>query len=131
MEVASNDLSVQQIISATGKLSLPDLEKVFASVLTLRAQRKHPSLPEAEVALLEQINSGLPQPLRERLRELKAKRADHSINDAEYEELTRLVLQAEELHATRMTALGELALLRGVALDALMDQLGIRFPENA
>jgi len=38
--------------------------------------------------------------------------------------------RAEELHAERMAAMVELAKLRGVSLPELMNQLGIRFPEN-
>jgi hypothetical protein len=69
--------------------------------------------------------------MRERLSSLRAKREGETITDAEYEELTRLTLQAEELHAERMDAMVKLARLRGVSLPALMDQLNIRFPENA
>jgi hypothetical protein len=61
---------------------------------------------------------------------LRAKREDESITDTEYEELTRLTDQAEELHANRMAALAELAKFRGVSLPVLMDQLGIHFPED-
>jgi hypothetical protein len=35
------------------------------------------------------------------------------------------------LHAERLAALADLAKLRGVTLPALMDQLGIRFPDNS
>ncbi|MEP7341423.1 MAG: hypothetical protein ABI977_27075 [Acidobacteriota bacterium] len=64
------------------------------------------------------------------MQELKAKRADGSITDAEYEELTQLADQAEVLHAERMTALGELARLRGLRLSEMMAELGLHFPEN-
>jgi len=85
---------------------------------------------EEESALLARINQGLPEELRERLSSLRAKREDGTITDTEYEELTRLTLQAEELHAERMAAMVKLARLRGVTLPVLMDQLGIHFPEN-
>jgi hypothetical protein len=44
--------------------------------------------------------------------------------------MIRLTDRAEELHADRMAALVALAKCRGVSLAALMDQLGIHFPEH-
>lgn len=130
METMPNQISTEQIISAVTQLSLPELERVFDRVLALQAERKAPRLAEEEPALLARINQGLPEELRERLSSLRAKREDETITDAEYEELTRLTLQAEELHAERMEAMVKLARLRGVSLPALMDQLNIHFPEN-
>ena len=130
METQSGQLSTEQIISAVTQLSLTELEQVFDRVLAIQAERKAPHLSEEEPALIARINQGLPEELRERLSSLRAKREDETITDAEYEELTRLTLQAEELHAERMAAMVRLARLRGVSLPALMDQLNIHFPEN-
>ncbi len=130
METMPNQISTEQIISAVTQLSLPELERVFDRVLALQAERKAPRLAEEEPALLARINQGLPEELRESLSSLRAKREDETITDAEYEELTRLALQAEEFHAERMAAMVKLARLRGVSLPALMDQLNIHFPEN-
>jgi hypothetical protein len=109
---------------------LQELERVFDRVLALQAERKAPRLTEEEPTLLARIKQGLPDELRERLSFLRGKREDETITDAEYEELTRLTLQAEELHAERMAAMVKLARLRGVSLPVLMDQLNIHFPEN-
>ena len=84
----------------------------------------------AESALLLRINEGLPSELRERLAALRTSREHETITDAEYQELTRLTDQAEELNADRLAALVELATLRGISLPVLMDQLGIHFPDN-
>jgi hypothetical protein len=130
METTATQISAEQIISAVNHLSLPDLEKVFDRVLRLQAERKAPSLSTVESSLLARINQGQPVELRTRMQELKAKRADGSINDAECEELTQLADQAEVLHAERMTALGELARLRGLRLPEMMAKLGLSFPEN-
>ncbi len=73
---------------------------------------------------------GLPDDLRNRIAALRARREGESITDSEYDELTRLTDQAEELHAERLAAMVELAQLRGIGLPQLMDQLGIHFPEN-
>jgi hypothetical protein len=130
MENTSSLNSTEQIISAVAQLSLSELERVFDRVLALQAERKAGRLPPVESELLVRINQGWPPELRKRLAFLKTKREDESIADAEYEELTRLTDQAEELHAKRMAAMVELARLRGVSLPELMNQLGIHFPEN-
>jgi hypothetical protein len=130
MENTSSLHSTDQIISAVAQLSLSELERVFDRVLALQAERKAPHLSPDESRLLVRVNQGSPPELRKRLAILKAKREDESITDAEYEELTRLSDRAEELHAERMVAMVELAKLRGVSLPELMNQLGIRFPEN-
>lgn len=130
MEKPSGQLSTDQIISAVTHLSLSELEQVFDHVLALQAKRKAAHLSVAESGLLVHINQGLPSELCERLAMLRTKRDDETITDAEYEELTRLTDQAEELHAARMAALVELAILRGLPLPVLMDQLGIHFPDH-
>ena len=130
MATPSRQLSTEQIISAVSRLSLPELEQVFDHVLALQAERKAAHLSAAESALLACINQGLPSALLERIAYLRARSEDESITDAEYEELTRLTDQAEELHADRMAALVELATCRGVSLTVLMDQLEILFPKN-
>jgi hypothetical protein len=130
MATPSRQLSTEQILSAVSRLSLPELEQVFELVLALQAKRKATHVAATESALLVRINQGLPAALRERTACLRAKREDESITDAEYEELTRLTDQVEELHADRMAALVELAKCRGVSLAVLMDQLGIHFPDD-
>jgi len=130
MESPAGQLSTDEIISAMARLSLPELEQVFGQVLALQAERRAAHLSADESTLLIRLSQGLPEELRERLLALRAKREEGTITDAEYEELTQLIDRAEELHAERMAALVELAKLRGVSLPVLMDQLGIRFPEN-
>jgi hypothetical protein len=130
METSSSQSSTEQILSAVSHLNLPELEQVFDRVLALQARRKAEHLSVSESALLIRINQGLPPELLRRVAALRAKRDDESLSDTEYEELTQLTDRTEELHAERMAALVELAKLRGVSLPALMDQLGIRFPDN-
>lgn len=130
MEPASTQLSTEQIISAVSEASLPELERILDRVLAAQAARRSPHLSAAETSLLSRINQGLPSDLRDRISALRMQREEGSISESEYEELTHLTDQAEELHAERMAAMVELAKLRGIGLPALMDQLGIKFPEH-
>ena len=130
MESSPEQLSTTEILSAVSHLSLPELQQIFNHILALQAERKAVHLSREESALLSRVNQGLSEELRERLTLLRARREDESISDEEYDELTKLTDQTEELHAARMIALVELAKLRGMSLPALMGQLGIHFPEN-
>jgi hemerythrin-like domain-containing protein len=130
METSPERLSAQEILSAVSHLNLLELEQVFEHILALQAKRKAAHLSKEESALLSRANQGLSEDLSKRLTFLRAKREEEIISDQEYNELTKLTDQAEELHAGRMAALVELAKLRGVSLRMLMEQLGIHFPEN-
>jgi hypothetical protein len=130
MESSSEQILTTEILSAVSHLSLPEREQVFDRVLALQAERKAADLSKEESALLSRVSRGLPGELRERLTLLRAKREEETISDQEYDELTKLTDQAEELHADRMAALVELAKLRGVSLPMLMEQLGLHFSEN-
>lgn len=127
----ASSLSTEQILSAMEQLSPAELEKLVPHVIAIGAARRAPHLEPEESKLLERINEALPADLMARLGDLQAKRDDSSLSEAEAEELLSLSDRAEQLHAERLAALADLARLRGTTLTALMDQLGIRFPENA
>jgi hypothetical protein len=120
------ELSAEQIVFAAARLSPPELERLVGRLLILRAERGAPAT--LEDSLLARIRQPWPA-WRARLNALKAKRRNETLAPDEDDELTRLADQAEEWHAERMTALAALAQLRGVSLSALMEQLGIVFPE--
>lgn len=131
MEIQQRQVSTEQILAAITQLSLPELEQVHDRVLRLQAERKAPHLSAEETQLLKRINQSISLASRERRTVLQTKRDNGAIIDSEYEELTDLVLKAEELHAERMEAVSKLARLRGVGLLKMMEQLGLSFPENA
>ena len=128
--MASN-LSTDQILAAMEQLSPSELEKLVPQVIALGAARRAPHLAPEESTLLERINEPLPHALIGRLHDLQEKRDTNSLSESEAEELLKLSDKAEHLHAERVGALADLATVRGITLTALMDQLGLRFPENA
>jgi hypothetical protein len=90
------------------------------------AQRRALSLPKNETELLQQINRGLPADIRQRDDALNAKLHDETITPQEHEELLTLIDRLELADAERMQRLVALAQIRGVPVDTLMEQLGIR-----
>ncbi|MDQ3257719.1 MAG: hypothetical protein M3R15_28170 [Acidobacteriota bacterium] len=60
------------------------------------------------------------------MKQLIAKRQSYTIAEDELQELIRLTDEAERLNVERVKHLIELAQLRNVTLDELMNKLGIR-----
>jgi hypothetical protein len=123
-------VSPDELLQAVDQLGMADLEQFVARVLALRARRAAPSVPPEETTLLVQINRGLHAELRARLERLHEKCEDESLTADEHAELLGLVAHVEALEVERIENLSRLAHLRGVSLTALMDDLGIRPPED-
>ncbi|GAB4159283.1 MAG: hypothetical protein Fur0021_30020 [Candidatus Promineifilaceae bacterium] len=109
-------------------LEAPTVERFLSQVGILLAQRKTAKLPKREAELLQRINRGLPASLQQRYDELTTKLAANSLSSTEYEELTQMIDQIELADAERIQWLIELAQLRNLPLDELMDQLNIHHP---
>jgi hypothetical protein len=88
-------------------------------------------LSPAEADLLQKINQGLPPEVWERYHQLVAKRRAETLTPSEHTELIRLSDQIELANARRLEHLVELARLRQISLDTLMDQLVIKAPGYA
>lgn len=122
---------MDELLNGVAQLDTPELEQFISQVLTLRAKRIAPSLPEEEARLLEKINQGLPPDVQQRYDELTAKRRAETLTPEEHEELLDLIDRIEQADAERVQALAELAQRRGVSITTLMAELGIRRPAYA
>jgi hypothetical protein len=87
-----------------------------------------PKLSVAEAALLQEINRGLSAESWQRYSALKEKRRAETLTPGEQAELISFSDQMEELNVQRMERLVQLARLRKMSVDALMDELGIKSP---
>lgn len=130
MENLQTSPSTNAILTAVRQMPIAEMEQLVDQVIAIRAERVAPHVTADESALLARINQGLPADERARLRALVEKRDDETITDGEWQELASLTDRLELLHADRLAALAELAKLRGVTLDEVMSQLGIRFPDH-
>lgn len=90
--------------------------------------RLPPRLSAKEEELLAAINVGMPQATWDRFHELTARRRSETLTSDEHAELIQLFSRVEAMHVARLEKLVELAKIRGVKLEALMDQLGIPDP---
>jgi hypothetical protein len=129
--ISQIELDVDELLQGVARLGSGDLEQFADRVLALRARRRAPSLPKPEAELLQLINRGVPAEVRRRYDELNDKLHEETITAEEQQELLGLIEQIEQADAERLRHLAELAQLRQVPLDALMDQLGLRRPTYA
>lgn len=130
MQNVQNPASAEEIIQVAKQLPLPELEQLVDRVIAIRAERRAPHLTGNESELLARINQGLPTEERARLKELISRRDAETIIPTEVRELIGMTDRLEKLHAERLAALAELATLRGITLDEVINQLGIQFPDH-
>ena len=127
--MSTTELSTPEaLLEAAEELSNDDLDRFVDQVLTLRARRRAPCLPEKESELLLRINEGLPEETWRQYHELVAKRKAGTLTPEEHSVLIALTNQVEMAHAQRIGYISELAQLRGKTLREMMDELGIQPP---
>ena len=125
------ELSFDTLLQAVEQLSILDLEQLMSQVVRVQAKRKAPSLSSDETALMLKINQGLPPETQQRFDELVAKRQAETLTPDELQELIELTDRIEQSDAERMQSLAQLARIRGISLDVLMDTLKIQPPAYA
>ena len=86
---------------------------------------KPKALSKREALLLEKIDLGISVETWERYHSLRTKRQLETINALESAEYTAINQQIEAANVKRLASLIELAKIRKITLDALMNQLGL------
>ncbi|MCD4693555.1 MAG: hypothetical protein K8R79_11615 [Calditrichales bacterium] len=122
------NIELNKVLDGMARLDIFELERFLWQASILLAQRKAPNLPKRETKLLQKINRGLPATLQKRYDELTVKLRSETLEAIEHQELLKLIEQTELADAERMKHLIELAGLRNVSLDVLMNQLDIHPP---
>ena len=121
-----SQLSFDTLLKSLQQLSTEELAQLTRHAARLEAQRKARSLSEAEATLLLEINRGVvPADFQQRCAALTAKARAGAITGEEHAELMALVDEIEQLNAQRLNYLAQLAQLRGVTPNELMDTLEI------
>ena len=98
----------------------------------LKEESKQPeSSLNQEEKLLSKIDQWIPEHQLKTYRALVKKRMAENISESEYQELLRLTDVVETAHAVRMKHLMDLSILRGISLDQIMKDLGLRHQRYA
>lgn len=105
----------------------PDSYAVAAIEEKLLLDSRLPApITHEESELLTRINFGLPEETWERYDQLIEKRRAEKLTTEEHRELMRITNAIEEDHARRLGLVVQLARLRHVPLEALIEQLGVK-----
>jgi hypothetical protein len=119
-------LSSEDLLKAVEQLSHEDLKIFISQVITLQAQRNTSYLNQRESELLLKINQIIPSDIQNNYNNLISKRDIATLTNDEHKELLHLTEQIELQEAQRIEYLVELANLRGISLNTLMENLGIQ-----
>ena len=134
-EVKTNPSSnVGELLNNASMLETADLQQFSKQIQRLLHERSRAASNAAEVRLLTKINSELlPSEIRRRYEQLSKKLQGRNISEDERAEFLEINRQLEVKGAERLEAMLELARLRGIAFEDLLEQLGMKtpFPENA
>jgi hypothetical protein len=122
--------SADQLIEAAGRLPDVELNEFVRQVVQLGAARRTPSLSTRETELLQKVFAEESYESLERYQELLKKRDSNELSAEELSELLSLSDRMEVVHAERMSAIADLARLRGISLSETLAQLGVGVPET-
>jgi hypothetical protein len=127
----NTQLSVSEIFENAANLGKQDFDQFFRKLTILNAHRSNvPLIKSAESDLLLKINAGFPTSKWERLQYLDWKMESTGLNEKEAAESLKLAVAYENHSVDRLQLLIKLANLRGVSLDEVMAQLGLKTQEN-
>lgn len=124
VQVTSN-VDLEQVIQGMSELDNSELESVLSRLSLLLASRKVGRLPIREMQLLKIVNQGLSAEQQSYYSQLRDGLQAESLSEKEHQDWLELTEQSEIIDAERLQALTELAVLRGVSLEVVMQQLGI------
>ena len=119
-------VETEQLLEAALQLPQPELERFLTRLAAFSGPRYTPRFPPVEADLLWKINQGPSADVQERLDILIGKRESNMLTAEEYQELIRLTEAGERADVQRLEYLIELAAVRGVTVDEVMAQLGIK-----
>lgn len=110
-----------------------DLSQFIVQILELNfpeEKSKPKTIAEHEAQLLQKIELAIPIETWERYHILRAKRQNETIIASEIAEYTAITQKIEAANVQRLAVLIELAKIRKVSLDEVMNQLGLTPTDN-
>ena len=119
-------MSIAEIIKNAAGLEIKDFENLYKKLSVLRNQKQGLRMLDAtESQLLNKINAAFPLEKWERLKYLDWKTEFSALDEPEEKESLELAENYENHSVERLKYLTELATLRQVSVDTLIEQLGL------
>ena len=120
-------IELDQLLNGVAQLDTADLERFVEQVNLILSERK--TVDQAEAQLLQRVRQAIPETTQQRYNQLSEKLRTETISSDEHQELLSLIDVVEQANVDRLQNLVELAQLRQVSLNDLMNQLGIHAPQ--
>ena len=117
---------LDKIYQSLSILNVIELEQVMQEVINLRRKKLPTVLTQNETELLRMINTGAPSVIQKRYNFLVKKRNNQTLNDVEFQELLELTAYMENMGVKRLENLLELAKLKNLSLDEIVEQLQLK-----
>lgn len=122
----SVQMSVTEILGSVEGLETNTFEQLYRELFALRAKKqKMPWLNAVESQLLSKINTEFDPKKWERLTYLDWKLEFSALTPKEETESLKLAEAYEHYSVERLKCLSQLAIIRQVSIDTLMQQLGL------
>ena len=119
-------MSVSEILNSAKSLETKKLDELFKGLFALRLQRRGTEvLSDLEANLLNKITTEFDPSNLDRLKYLDWKLEFGALNSEEELESLQLAEAFESYSVERLKHLTQLAMLRQVSVDQLMEQLGL------
>lgn len=128
----SVQMSINEILGSVEGLETNTFEQLYREMFALRAKKnKLPWLNAIESQLLNKINTEFDQKKWDRLTYLDWKLEFGALTPKEEAESLKLAEAYENYSVERLKCLSQLATIRQVPIDKLMEQLGINTHSHA
>lgn len=118
-------VSVDQLLDKASQLDKQDFERLWTNLNLLRAGRTAPALSKNEATLLKKINAGFSQEKWARIAQLDEIIEFSELTETEATEHLTLTEELEAYTVQRFQWLKQLAVLRHVSVDQVMDDLDL------
>ncbi len=119
-------MSVAEILHSAENLESKNFDKLYSELLILKAKRSSAALlNEQQSMLLDKINEEFDPKKLERLKYLDWKLEFSLLSPAEEKEALKLAETYEAFCTERLKNISQLALIRQISIDELLEQLGL------
>jgi len=117
---------LNNIYQSLSILNLTELDQIMQEIIVLRRKKMPTVLSQNETELLQKINTVAPLSIQKRYNFLIKKRKEEILDDIQYQELLELTAYMENLGVKRLEYLLELAKLRNLSFDEIVEQLQLK-----
>jgi len=116
---------MNEALNMVAQFDITDMERFLVQVGRLIAAKKAPVLSKRETELMLTINYKYPEEVWNRYHAIKDRMNEGTMTKTEHEELLQMTTKFEEWNFVWLKALIELANLKKMTLDELMEKLEI------